>query len=80
LMPGDLLYLLYHVDGVRLFRPRTVRHQSRCSRRKVVATLKAFPKAEIMSMADQGRIDVRCEFCNVEYAFNATDLDRLFGQ
>lgn len=79
LAPSDLLYRLYHVDGVRLFRPRAVRHQCRCSRQKVVATLKAFPKAEIMSMADQGRIDVRCEFCNVEYAFNVTDFDRLFG-
>lgn len=80
LAPGDLLYRLYHVDGVRLFQPRTVRHQCRCSRRKVMDTLKAFPKAEIMSMAEHGRIDVRCEFCNVEYVFNGTDLDRLFGQ
>lgn len=80
LAPGDLLYRLYHVDGVRLFRPRAVRHQCRCSRRKVIATLKAFPKAEIMSMADRGRIDVRCEFCNAEYTFDATGLDRLFGQ
>ena len=80
LAPSDLLYRLYHVDGVRLFRPRTVRHQCRCSRRKVMDTLKAFPKAEIMSMAEHGRIDVRCEFCNVEYMFDVTDLDGLFGQ
>lgn len=80
LAPGDLLYRLYHEDGVRLFDKRPVRHGCRCSEERVQRTLTSFPKAEVASMAEDGRITVTCEFCRTDYVYNLNDLDDLFAK
>lgn len=72
-----LLYRLYHEDGVRLFRPRPVRHACRCSREKVAATLASFAPEDIQGMAENGTITVTCEFCKAEYRFAGDELDKL---
>jgi len=71
---SQLLYRLYHEDGVRLFRTRPVRHACRCSRRKVAATLARFPAADIEAMAEDGLIAVTCEFCKAEYRIDVAEL------
>lgn len=75
--PPQLLYRLYHEDGVRLFRSRPVRHACRCSRERVATTLKSFAPADIDSMVEDEAITVTCEFCKSEYAFSGSDLDDL---
>lgn len=79
LAPNDLLYRHYHEDGVRVFRPRPLRHACRCSRRKVEATLRALPRAEIDTLLEDGRLAVTCEFCKTDYVFDKADLDALFA-
>lgn len=74
IQPAQLLYRLYHEEGVRLFRTRPVRHACRCSRAKVAATLRRFPAAELDAMAENGEIAVTCEFCKAEYHFSRQDL------
>jgi molecular chaperone Hsp33 len=78
LLPNDLLFRLFHEDGVRVFEPRALRHGCRCSRAKVERTLKSFPREEIEAMADDGAVTVNCEFCKTDYLFAAADLDGLF--
>jgi molecular chaperone Hsp33 len=72
-----LLYRLYHEDGVRAYAPHAVYHQCRCSYDKVAATLKSFPRDEIMG--DDGHARVACEFCRADYDFSPADLDALYG-
>jgi molecular chaperone Hsp33 len=74
---AHLLYRMYHEDGVRLFRPRPVRHACRCSRAKVAAALGRFPATDLDSMVEDGRITVTCEFCKTEYRFSREALANL---
>lgn len=79
LAPADLLYRLFHEDGVRVFRPRALRHHCRCSRGRVERTLRAFPREDLMAMLEEGVLRVTCEFCKSEYAFDAAGLEALIA-
>ena len=80
LSASQLLYRLYHEDGVRLYPQKEVRHTCRCSRRKVSTTLASFPQAEIEDMAEEGVVTVTCEFCKTDYQFGKEDLALLYRQ
>jgi molecular chaperone Hsp33 len=75
----DILYRLFHEDGVRVFRQRPLRHDCRCSREKVERTLRSFAANEVRAMAEEGRLTVTCEFCKTAYVFNEVDLDMLWS-
>lgn len=79
LPPEDLLFRLYHEDGVRLFDQRPVRHGCRCSDARVRRTLASFPREDVSEMVEEGRITVTCEFCRTDYVYTLDDLDALFG-
>ncbi|HUN53300.1 MAG TPA: Hsp33 family molecular chaperone [Candidatus Sulfotelmatobacter sp.] len=72
----DLLYRLFHEDGVRVWQPLPLGAGCRCSRERVAMVLGSFPPAEVAGMASEGRIEVTCEFCNSHYAFALEDLVR----
>jgi len=76
LASDDLLYRLYHEDGVRAYPPQGLMHRCRCSLDKVTTTLKSFPRAEIIG--DDGHALVECEFCKASYDFTPSDLDDMF--
>ncbi len=78
LLPGELLYRLFHQDGVRLFKTPSVSHSCRCSKDKVKATLASFSRDDIDSMAEDGRIAVTCEFCKSDYVFEGKGLTELY--
>ncbi|SUS06778.1 33 kDa chaperonin [Candidatus Defluviicoccus seviourii] len=67
LSPAEVLFRLFHEDGVRLFRQRPLRAGCRCSQTKVERLIATFSPAEITTMADNGRIAVTCEFCKTVY-------------
>jgi len=77
LAPNDLLYRLYHEDGVRVFKPASPRAGCRCSRLRVERVLRSLPPAELRDLEIDGRIEVTCEFCNRRYDFSQTELARL---
>jgi len=71
----DLLYRLYHEDGVRVYDEKPVRFACRCSRDKVEGMLKSFSQDQLKDMKeDDGRIGVTCEFCGEHYSFGDDDL------
>ncbi len=78
LTPSQVLYRLFHQDGVRVFRQRTLRAQCRCSKEKVITTLKSFPKEEILSLRKDGKVIVTCEFCKTEHVFDELALEGLY--
>jgi molecular chaperone Hsp33 len=80
LTPSEILYRLYHEDGVRVYRQKTIEHACRCSRERVARTLASFPRDEIDAMSEDGQVAVTCEFCMAEYVFDDGQLDGLFSQ
>lgn len=74
-----ILYRLYHEDGIRLYEQGALRHECRCSEDRVSQTLRAFPRAEIDEMAEDGLITVTCEFCRTDYVYDERRLDDLFA-
>ena len=77
--PTDLLYRLFHEDGVRAYRPRPLRHACRCSRAKIEDTLRSFPRAEIERCAVAGMVEVACEFCGARYRYDEAALAELYA-
>jgi molecular chaperone Hsp33 len=75
--PEALLYRLFHEDGVRVYRSRPLRHHCRCSRERVVRALQMFPEPELRSMLAEGRVNVTCEFCKLDYALDAAAIEAL---
>lgn len=77
LSSADILYRLFHEDGVRVYTQRPVRHRCRCSQSKVKHTLRAFPLAELRELLEEGVLRVSCEFCGAQYVFNEEALREL---
>jgi len=79
LHPNDLLYRLFHEDGVRVFEPVALEMRCRCSVDRVERMLRSFPREEIEDLRIGDDVVVTCEFCGCDYAFDDEDLDRLYG-
>jgi molecular chaperone Hsp33 len=78
--PCDLLYRLFHEEGVRVFDPHMFRHQCRCSLKRVRDMLRSLPRDEIDSLAVKGVVDITCEFCNKNYRFDEKQRDDIYAQ
>ncbi len=78
LHPHELLYRLFHEDGVRVFEPHALAHGCRCSRDRVEVTLRSFPREEIADLEVDGQVIVTCEFCGDRYAFGDDDIERIY--
>src|SRR6266436_2888581 len=52
----------------------------RCSRERVSRMLQSLGDAETRSvLAERGEVEVRCDFCNRAYVFDAVDVAQLFN-
>ena len=69
-----LLYRLFHEHGVRVFGGVRVADQCSCSREKIRGILDSFSAEEIRDSTEDGRINVACEFCSKEYAFDPAEF------
>lgn len=74
---NDLLFRLFHEEGVRVFRPMPLRAGCRCSRARVESVLRALPPEDLEGYRVDGRVTVTCEFCNRAYVFELADLEAL---
>jgi molecular chaperone Hsp33 len=76
----NILRRLFAEDDVRLFESAPVFFKCRCSRERVVGMLKALGPEEVKSvLAEQGHVEVRCDFCNRAYRFDSVDVEQLFA-
>lgn len=66
----DLLYRLFHEDGVRVFDAKPLRAECSCNAGKISAVLERYSPDDLADMADDGRIKVSCEFCRRDYHFD----------
>jgi molecular chaperone Hsp33 len=80
LADADILHRLFNEDDVRLFEPAPVYFRCRCSRERVSRMLQSLGNAETRSvLAERGEVEVRCDFCNRAYVFDAVDVAQLFN-
>ena len=79
LADAEILRRLFNEDDVRLFEPSPVYFRCRCSRDRVAGMLQGLGEAETRSvLAERGEVEVRCDFCNRAYVFDAVDVAQLF--
>lgn len=74
LPPERLLYRLFHEEQVRVFDPSAIEAKCQCSRDGVRSMLGSFTAEELAEMAEHGRVEVKCEFCNSRYDFDAGEI------
>jgi len=76
----DLLFRLFHEEGVRVWDPVLLRHRCRCSREKLENVLASLPEQELLALRNEdGNVTVDCEFCNSQYHFDSASLKALFA-
>ena len=84
----DVLYRRYHDDewgvpvhdDVRLFEGAPVFFQCTCSRERVEGILRSLGHEEVGDIIqERGSVEVRCEFCNRAYQYDAVDAATLFA-
>ncbi len=77
LPPEDLLFRLFHEEGVRAYKPHDLKAGCRCSRERVETMLKALGPGEVGTLKVNGRLEVTCEFCSAVYVFAEEDIAAL---
>jgi molecular chaperone Hsp33 len=75
-----LIGKLFAEDDVRVYKPRPVDFRCRCTAAKTEDVLRMLGEAEARdTLAEQGRIEVTCEYCGRRRNFDAVDVERLFS-
>lgn len=74
-----LLRRLFWEESVTRFEPQHPRFACTCSRERVANMLRGLGRAEVQSVvAEQGRVQVGCDFCGASYEFDPIDAGQLF--
>lgn len=72
---NDVLWRLYHEEEVTLYDPQAVEFKCTCSRERCAGALKTLPDEEVDSIiAEDGEIDMNCDYCGSHYVFDAMDI------
>ena len=66
----QLLYRLFHEDGVRVFDAKDIAFGCSCSEEKIRSTIQNFSAEDRAAMVEDATINARCEFCNTTYSFD----------
>ena len=77
----QLVYRLYHEEDVRLFPAQTVEFKCTCSRKRCEDSLMTVSAEEIDAIiAEEGTIDMNCDYCGHHYLFDKIDIEHLRSQ
>ena len=77
----DLIGKLFAEDDVRVYTARPVDFRCRCTAAKTEDVLRMLGEAEARdTLAQQGRIEVTCEYCGRRRHFDTVDVERLFSE
>jgi molecular chaperone Hsp33 len=79
LSANDILLRLFHEETLRRFDQEPLSFRCTCNQENVGSMLKLLGQDEVESiLAEQGKVEVRCEFCDSLYVFDAVDAAQLF--
>ena len=74
LPPEQLLFRLFHTEGVAGDRARALSYGCRGSRARLAGILDTFPEGDLDHMTVDGDIVMTCEFCNYDFRFPRQDV------
>jgi molecular chaperone Hsp33 len=79
LSSSQILHRLFWEDTLRLFEPQEPRFACSCSRDRVRGMLRALGREESDGLiVERGLVEVGCEFCGLQYRFDAVDVGEMF--
>lgn len=80
-LPAEtLLTRLFGEEDIRLFEPKPTRFYCSCNQSSVASMLRMLGEEELNSiLAEFGKIEVNCDFCNKHYLFDAVDTAQLLA-
>ncbi len=71
----DLLFRLYHSNDLVITSHKDYKFECRCSREKLLSTLRGFKEDELSSMLDENsKITAKCGFCSTDYEFEIPEI------
>jgi molecular chaperone Hsp33 len=74
-----LLHRLFWQESPKLLDDKPVQFSCSCSRTRVGKMLQTLGEEEVESiLAEQGYVEVNCDFCNTAYSFDPVDCAELF--
>lgn len=76
LTSADILYRLFHANNLTLDDEKSYSFRCRCSRDKLLNTIRGFKEDEIESMFEEGKITLTCHFCSEKYVFDKSELSK----
>ena len=72
---NEILYRLYHANSVAVTKTNYYEFSCRCSRDKLLKTLRGFSEEELSSMVnDDSVITAKCGFCSENYSFTVAEI------
>jgi len=74
LAPADLLFRLFHEDGVRVFKQQPLAFGCRCSRERATRILASLPREEVDDLVVDGKVAVPCQFCSTTHDFGEDEI------
>lgn len=75
-----LIHRLYWEETLTAFEPQPVRWFCPCTRDRVAGMLRSLGEAEVQDiLAEQGKVEVSCDFCGKPYVFDPVDCAGLFA-
>jgi molecular chaperone Hsp33 len=79
-LPADkILHRLFWEETVRVFEPSAPRFACTCSRERVRNMLRGLGRDESDSLIEErGQVEVGCDFCGLQYRFDAVDVGEMF--
>jgi molecular chaperone Hsp33 len=79
LPPDQILRRLFWEETLRVFEPQRPRFACTCSRERVTGMLRGLGREESDGLiAERGLVEVGCDFCGLQYRFDAVDVGELF--
>ncbi|NRA71549.1 MAG: Hsp33 family molecular chaperone HslO [Gammaproteobacteria bacterium] len=80
LTANDILNRLYHQEKIRIFEPQPLTYHCGCSRERSASAIISIGRVEAEDvLAEQGNIEMHCDYCNTKYLFNTGDVAQLFN-
>lgn len=79
LPPEQLLYRLFHGEGVTASPPQPLHHFCACGTR-IRAAVRLFKPAELQEMAVDGVVSMTCQFCNSSYHYDTAAIAEILAE
>jgi molecular chaperone Hsp33 len=74
----ELLPKLFAGQSIRLFTPRPVAHDCRCTPERLAGVVRMLGADEVKSLlAEQGHVELKCEFCNRAFRYDDQQVDAI---